>query len=127
MYKKFTEYNKENKNISKALRKNMNEEERILWFDLLKNYPVKFYRQRPIGNYITDFYCSKAKIVIELDGSQHYTEENISKDEERSRYLSSLGIKVLRFDNSDIHKHFDWVHAVIDNEILKEIQNKKDE
>ena len=73
--------------LARNLRKQMTKEERHLWYDFLKNYPVKFYRQRVIGKYIVDFYCAKAKLVVELDGSTHYSETNILKDQQRTNGL----------------------------------------
>ena len=88
---------------SKALRKNMTPEEKHLWYDFLKKLPVTVNRQKVIGNYIVDFYCASKKIVIELDGSQHFESE---KDVERDNYLKSLGINVLRYWNKDLHDNF---------------------
>ena len=95
--------------FSQNLRVNMTKEEKHLWYDFLKKLPVNFYRQKVIGNYIVDFYCSSKKIVIELDGSQHYEEENREKDILRDNYLNSLGLTVLRYTNLDIHNDFDAV------------------
>ncbi|MBP3329867.1 MAG: endonuclease domain-containing protein [Clostridia bacterium] len=95
--------------VSKSLRKNMTKEERHLWYDFLKTLPVTFNRQKVIGKYIVDFYCASKKIVIELDGSQHYEENGIRADEERDTFLNSLGLKVLRYSNFDINKNFDLV------------------
>ena len=89
--------------MSKTLRKNMTKEEKHLWYDFLKKLPVTVNRQKVIGNYIVDFYCADKKIVIELDGSQHFENE---KDIERDSYLESLGIKVLRYWNKDLHNNF---------------------
>ncbi len=94
---------------AKALRKNMTKEERHLWYDFLKSLPVTFNRQKVIGKYIVDFYCASKKIVIELDGSQHYEEKGIMEDKERDEFLNSLGLKVLRYSNFDINKNFDVV------------------
>ena len=94
---------------SKKLRCEMTKEERRLWYDFLKGLPVTFNRQKVIGNYIVDFYCGKAKLVIELDGSQHYEETGISEDYERDQFLSELGITVLRYPNSDVMKNFEGV------------------
>ncbi len=94
---------------AKTLRKNMTKEERHLWYDFLKSLPVTFNRQKVIGEIIVDFYCASKKIVIELDGSQHYEENGIVKDKERDEFLNSLGIKVLRYSNTDINKNFDVV------------------
>ena len=87
---------------AKKLRKNMTKEERHLWYDFLREYPIRFRRQEIIGDYIADFYCSSAAIVIELDGSQHFEERALQKDQKRSSYLESLGLHVLRFSNLDI-------------------------
>ena len=96
-------------NNAKMLRKNMTKEERHLWYDFLKTLPFTVNRQKVIGKYIVDFYIASAKIVIELDGSQHYEEENIKHDIERDNYLSELNIKVLRYSNLDINKNFESV------------------
>ena len=94
---------------SQALRTNMTKEEKHLWYDFLKKLPITVNRQKVIGNYIVDFYCAEAKIVIELDGSQHYEEEGRAKDIERDNYLNQLGITVLRYTNLDIHRNFKGV------------------
>lgn len=106
-------------NISNArnLRRNMTREERHLWYDFLRTYPVKFYRQRMIGNYIVDFYCSSALLIVELDGGQHYSEENIEYDRKRTLYLNEYNIKVLRFNNTDVMLNFEGVCFTIDKEI----------
>ena len=109
--------NKELTSISKILRKKMTKEERHLWYDFLKDLPVTINRQKVIGKYVVDFYCASAKIVIELDGSQHYEEKAQFKDKERDAFLRSLGLKVLRYSNYDLNKHFDGVC----NDILKHI------
>ncbi len=94
------------KNLSQNLRKNMTKEERHLWYDFLKDLPVTVNRQKVIGDYIVDFYCAKAKIVIELDGSQHYFEKGMEKDKVRDEYLRNLGIKILRYSNLDVNNNF---------------------
>ena len=94
---------------AKHLRRNMTKEERHLWYDFLKSLPVMVHRQKVIGNYIVDFYIAQAKIVVELDGSQHYEASGKRADEERDAYLSSLGLTVLRYSNADIHDRFDAV------------------
>lgn len=99
---------------SRDLRRNMTEEERKLWYEFLCSYPVRFLRQKVIGNYIADFYCSKAKLVIELDGSQHYSDEGVASDEQRTKYFELYNIKVLRILNSDIHNNFNGVCQYID-------------
>ena len=87
----------------------MTKEEKHLWYDFLKKLDVTIHRQKTIGNYIADFYLAKAKLVIEIDGSQHYESEGKEKDEIRDNYLNSLGIKVLRYSNLDINNNFDEV------------------
>lgn len=94
---------------SQTLRKNMTKEERHLWYDFLKQLPETVQRQKIIGNYIVDFYCAQAKIVIELDGSQHYEDAKIVKDRSRDQWLGERGILVLRYANSDIHLNFEGV------------------
>ena len=98
---------------SKHLRNNMTKEERHLWYDFFKKIPYTVNRQKVIGPYIVDFYCASTKIVIELDGSQHYKENEKEADRIRDEFLSKLGIKVLRYSNLDIHKNFNGVCADI--------------
>ena len=88
--------------------------ERKLWFEYLRNYPVRFQRQKPIGNFVVDFYCAKAGIVIELDGGGHYTPEQGKKDECRTQVLNDMGLIVLRICNSDIDRNFAGVCEYID-------------
>ena len=114
-------HNKSLVNVGKMLRKNMTKEERHLWYDFLRGHAVRFIRQKIIGNYIVDFYCAKANLVIELDGSQHYDEIGISKDEERTKFLESQGLKVIRIPNNKIHGDFRGVCEFIDNEICKSL------
>ena len=94
---------------SRKLRREMTPQERKLWYLFLKNYPVKIYKQRIIGSYIVDFYCASAKLVIEIDGSQHYEEREQAHDAERSAYLESLGLQVVRYSNADINARFEQV------------------
>ena len=120
-----TMFNMGNKNLtpfSKSLRKNMTKEERHLWYDFLKSLPVTIHRQKTIGNYIVDFYCHSAKLVIELDGSQHYEDKGKIDDIIRDRYLSDLGLKVLRYTNLDINRRFEAVCE----EIFYNIFNKNE-
>ena len=85
------DYNKDNIPLAKTLRKNMTPWERRLWYDFLRDYPVRFQRQKAIGNYIADFYCAKANLVIEIDGSQHYEDRGIEYDGQRTKYLEQCG------------------------------------
>ena len=107
---------------ARALRREMTPQERHLWYDFLREYPVKFYKQRIIGSFIVDFYCASAKLVIELDGSQHYEEQGLAYDAERTAYLEALGLKVLRFSNADINQRFKSVCEAIHKAIQKEIE-----
>lgn len=104
---------------ARTLRKNMTKEERKLWFEFLRIYDVKFYRQRVIDNYVVDFYCSKAKLVIELDGSQHYEPEAQARDANRTADLERYGLTVLRIPNSEVNRNFcgvcEYIDAVVKN------------
>ncbi|MBQ7139237.1 MAG: endonuclease domain-containing protein [Clostridia bacterium] len=91
---------------AKTLRKTMTKEERRLWYDCLKRLPVTVNRQKVLGRYIVDFYCASAKIVIELDGSQHFEEAALEADQERDAYLSNLGLTVLRYTNLQVNRSF---------------------
>lgn len=106
---------------AKSLRKNMTKEERHLWYDYLKNKDVRFIRQKVIGKYIVDFYCAKAKLVIELDGSQHFEENTIKYDSERTRYLEQYGLSIIRIPNNEINKNFVGVCEYLDNVILQSL------
>ena len=117
----YTSYNSSNIDLAKALRKSMTKQEKHLWFDFLQKYPIKFYKQRPLDNYIVDFYCSKASLVIELDGSQHYSEEGILSDSKRTAVLNRLGIEVLRFSNCDVNENFEGVCLAIDKKISEKL------
>ena len=99
---------------SQNLQKNMTKEERHLWYDFLKNYPVPFHRQYSFENYIVDFYCHKAKLVIELHGSQHCDPKRMEYDRIRTDYLQSLGLHVLRISNLDTIQQFENVCHFID-------------
>jgi len=109
-----TERNNKLVRIARTLRKNMTREEKHLWYDFLCNYPVRFRRQEIIGNFIADFYCDNAKLIIELDGSQHYEEGGLQDDAIRTAYFQSLGIEVMRFSNLDVKRNFEGVCTSID-------------
>lgn len=94
---------------ARELRKEMTPQERHLWYDFLSRYPVRFRRQRVIESFVADFYCSDALLVIELDGSRHYTEQGLAYDRERSAIFESYGILVLRFSNQEIDRNFEEV------------------
>ena len=111
------EYNRENIPLAKALRKNMTPWERKLWYEFLKYYPIRFQRQKAIGNYIADFYCAKAKLVIELDGGGHYTPEQEEKDSLRTQELQAMDLTELRVCNLDIDRNFEGVCEYIDSAV----------
>ena len=99
---------------ARQLRREMTPHERKLWYLFLRNYPVKIYKQRIIGSFIVDFYCASARVVIEVDGSQHFEPQGLAYDAERSKFLRSLGLEVLRFSNRDIDRDFRGVCTQID-------------
>ena len=101
-------------NNARSLRKRMTKEEAKLWYQFLRLYIPRFHRQYVIRNYIVDFYCHQAKLVVELDGSQHCESEEIAYDQTRTAYLQSQGLEVLRFSNLDVMRQFQSVCEVID-------------
>jgi len=110
---------------AKELRKNMTSQERKLWYMFLREYPVKIYKQRVIESFIVDFYCASARLVIEIDGSQHYTEDGLAYDRDRSVVIKRHHLKVLRFTNAQIDRDFDKVCKTIDYVIKKRIEMLK--
>ncbi len=100
---------------SRHLRKNMTKEENKLWYQFLRKYPLQFKRQYPMGSYIVDFYCYKARLIVELDGSQHCEPEKQKYDQRRTEYLESQGFQVLRFSNLDVVRQFSAVCCQIDS------------
>ena len=115
---------KDNRQLENArrLRREMTPHERKLWYLFLRKYPVKFFKQRIIGSYIVDFYCSSAKLVIEIDGSQHYDIQGMEYDAHRSAFLESFGLRVVRFSNRDIDRNFSSVCEQIDLIIKERLQ-----
>ena len=108
---------KHNTNLTtnaRMLRKNMTKEERHLWYDFLKSYPVRFLRQKVIDNYIVDFYCHSARLIIELDGSQHYEEKGLVKDEIRTERIEQRNLTVIRIPNNEVNRNFEGVCQYID-------------
>ena len=108
-------YNKKLKQASRDLRNNMTEAEKLLWSKLRYKQilGLQFYRQKPILNFIVDFYCPSANLVIECDGGQHYTDEGLKADRNRDQTLGELGLKVLRFDNRQVLQEVDAVIQAI--------------
>ena len=111
------DYNKNNIVLAKNLRKNATKQENHLWYDFLSKYEIRFQRQKAIDNFIADFYCHKARLIIEIDGSQHYTEEGRKNDEFRTEILEEYGLTVIRFTNHQINTNFrgvcDYIDAVV--------------
>ncbi len=107
-------YNKNLIHIAKVLRKNQTSQERKLWYEFLAGYPVRFQRQKTIGDYIGDFYCAKARLVVELDGGGHYEEKQMDYDRIRTIDLEQRGLQVLRLVNSDAIDNFEGVCTIID-------------
>lgn len=112
--------------FAKELRKNMTKEERHLWYDYLRGCPVKFLRQKTIGHYIVDFYSSKSKIVIELDGSQHFEDGGLKYDSRRDKYLEEYGLRIIRIPNNEINDNFYGVCEYLDNEIKQSLSQSDD-
>ena len=107
--------------LAKKLRKDMTREEKHLWYDFLRSYPVRFSRQKVLGKYIADFYSAQAKLVVEIDGSQHYEDDNVIKDSARTAFLESYGLKVIRVSNYEVNRNFEAVCGYIDAEIKQSL------
>ena len=116
------QYEKKNIPLAKTLRKNATPQERHLWYDFLSTYEVRFQRQKAIGNFIADFYCHKAKLVIEIDGSQHYTEQGKRRDVFRTEILEGYDLKIIRFSNREINKEFQAVCEYIDMVVRQNLE-----
>ena len=102
---------------AKILRNNMSKEEKHLWYDYLRKCPVRFSRQKVLGKYIADFYSAEAKIVIELDGAQHFEKENRIYDEKRTEFLEQYDLKIIRIPNGEINTNFEGICRYIDKQI----------
>ena len=110
-----------------ALRKNMTKEERHLWYDFLRNYPTRFLRQKVIDGYIVDFYCHAARLVIEIDGSQHYEEKGLLSDQIRTERIEKRGLQVLRIPNNAVNNNFSGVCEYIDHVVTTIVGAKEEE
>ena len=110
-------YNKKFKPRAQELRRNATPQENKLWYKFLRKHPCSFTRQKTIDNYIVDFLCPSKKLVIEIDGSQHYTNDGMEYDHIRTDELESLGLYVMRFTNAEIDNSFDKVCSLIQNHI----------
>ena len=99
---------------ARNLRKNMTKEERHLWYDFLRDYPVRFLQQKVIDSYIVDFYCHDARLIVELDGSQHFDPVEQEKDNQRTKMLEGRNLKVIRIPNNEVYRNFRGVCEYID-------------
>ena len=106
---------------AKDLRKNATKQENHLWYDFLRTYPLRFQRQKTISGFIVDFYCHEAKLVVEVDGAQHYEEEDLAYDARRTASLERFGLTILRFTNGDINQRFSAVCEQIDHVVKESI------
>ena len=102
---------------ARALRRDPTPAEKKLWYEFLRDLPWKFTRQKPLGRYVADFYCSSARLVIELDGDSHYTDDAQRYDDSRTALLQAEGVRVIRFTNKDVHETFEAVCAQIEREL----------
>ena len=116
-----SKHNKQLVPLAKQLRNGMTKEERHLWYDFLRSYPIRFSRQKVLGKYIVDFYSAEARLVIELDGSQHYENSNMEKDEERTAFLNEYGLTVVRIPNNEVFSNFSGVCEHIDNAVRQSL------
>ena len=122
-----SKHNKQLVPLAKQLRKEMTKEERHLWYDFLRIYPVRFSRQKVLGKYIADFYSAEAKLVIELDGSHHYEDINAEKDAERTVFLEGYGVTVIRIPNNEITRNFRGVCEYIDTAVRQSLSQKSED
>ena len=106
-------YNPKLKERARELRKHMTNAENYIWNNLLKKLPFRVLRQKPIDNFIVDFYCAKLKLVIEIDGDEHFAESGIEYDRERTAILESYGLNVIRFNNDEVIQSFEKIRDVI--------------
>jgi len=120
-------HNKRLTPLAKQLRKEMTKEERHLWYDFLRIYPVRFLRQKVVGKYIVDFYCAEARLVVELDGSQHYENAHIKKDEERTAFLENYGLRVIRIPNNEVNRSFRSICEYIDVAVKQSLSQKSND
>ena len=116
-----SKHNKQLVPLAKQLRKEMTKEERHLWYDFLRSYPVRFSRQKVLGKYIADFYSAEAQLIIELDGSQHYEADEIQKDADRTAFLEGYGLTVIRIPNNEVNRNFRGVCEYIDTTVRQSL------
>ena len=121
-YKIERKHNSQLTSKAKVLRKNMTNEQRHLWYDFLRSYPVRFLRQKVIDNYVVDFYCHDARLIIELDGSQHYSENGLLKDKIRTERIEERNLTVVRIPNNEVNKNFSGICEYIDLLVTKSVK-----
>ena len=119
-----SKHNKQLVPFAKQLRKEMTKEERHLWYDFLRPHPIRFSRQKVLGKYIADFYSAEAKLVIELDGSQHYEDVKVEKDAERTAFLEGYGLTMIRIPNNEVNRNFRGVCEYIDDVVKQSLSQK---
>ena len=122
-----SKHNKQLVPFAKQLRKEMTKEERHLWYDFLRTNPIRFSRQKVLGKYIADFYSAEAKLIVELDGSQHYDEGNAEKDTQRTAFLEGYGLTVIRIPNNEVSKNFRGVCEYIDAAVRQSLSQKTED
>ena len=121
MPRPFIPYRRDLKRPSQSLRRDASPAERKLWYEFLSGLPVKFTRQKPLGHYIADFYCANARLVIEVDGDSHFSEDGVRYDAVRTLHLNSEGIRVLRFTNIEVMEEFEGVCQKIGTALEKNL------
>ncbi len=114
-------HNKQLIPLAKHLRREMTKEERHLWYDFLRSYPIRFSRQKVLGKYIADFYSAEAKLVVELDGSQHYETDEMQNDADRTAFLDGYGLRVIRIPNNEVTGNFRGVCEYIDTAVRQSL------
>ena len=110
---RFIPYRRDLTPRSQSLRRDPSPAERKLWYEFLRDLPIKFTRQKPLGHYIADFYCARYRLVVELDGDNHYTDAAQRYDETRTAALTRLGVRVVRFTNAEVMRDFEGVCATL--------------
>ena len=112
---------------ARELRRNATKQEQHLWYDFLRTYPIQFKRQFPMDRFIVDFICSKARLILEIDGSQHFTEDGLAYDQERTGILESYGYELMRISNNEIDQNFAGVCEAIDLAVQRRMKKKSKE
>jgi very-short-patch-repair endonuclease len=117
--RRFIPYRRDLKRRSQSLRRDPSPAERKLWYEFLRDHPVKFTRQKPLGHYIADFYCSSSRLVIEVDGDSHFTDSAPLYDERRTAALLAEGVRLLRVTNLEVMEQFEGVCQKIQDALTR--------